>query len=227
MRPSSSLEDNNALLNRLKCGLRCSMQHGSASAPAPWVAAIMAWGGVYTFAKGQKGNKGWLRDNATQIRNLLADGAQRLQADDDDPSLFAGFRFNAGMSKVYSLLLDDFVIYDSRVAAGLGWLVCQWACENRVRPRIIPPHLAFGCPPPKGSKKRQVSPDFPVLWQAAINRGEYARWNLRANWVLSQAARVAGVDLRSVEAGLFMLGANPTPHLLHHCKVNCRAAGSR
>ncbi|MHB2080818.1 hypothetical protein [Pseudomonas asiatica] len=37
-------------------------------------------------------------------------------------------RFNAGMTKVYALICEDFLIYDSRVAAALGWLVVKY-CE--------------------------------------------------------------------------------------------------
>lgn len=37
-----------------------------------------------------------------------------------------GLRFNAGMTKVYSLLADSLIIYDSRVAAALGWIVVKY-----------------------------------------------------------------------------------------------------
>jgi hypothetical protein len=35
-------------------------------------------------------------------------------------------RLSSGMIKVYSLLCKDFIIYDSRVAAGLGWMVVKY-----------------------------------------------------------------------------------------------------
>lgn len=41
----------------------------------------------------------------------------------------ADLRSNAGLTKVYSLVLDDFIIYDSRVAAALAWLVMIWGRE--------------------------------------------------------------------------------------------------
>ena len=37
---------------------------------------------------------------------------------------------NSGFTKIYSLYIDDFIIYDSRVGAALGFLV-RCYCEEK------------------------------------------------------------------------------------------------
>ena len=70
----------------------------------------------------------WLRKfprkGVEQVAEVLRQGNL------DSPEFFSDLRFNAGMTKVYSLMCDNFIIYDSRVAAALGWLVMKY-CRDR------------------------------------------------------------------------------------------------
>lgn len=54
------------------------------------------------------------------------DSVKTILSGNDDNSALKVRRFNAGMSKVYSLIVADFIIYDSRVAAALAWFVARW-----------------------------------------------------------------------------------------------------
>ncbi len=119
---------------------------------------------------------------------------------------------NAGFTKIYSLLLDGFPIYDSRVAASLAYLVRLY-CEEAGLARL-PPALAFGIPASRGSGNRDPSIAklrFPRLWAAQPRK--YADSNLRAAWLLGQVSRLGPFGdlpreqaLRALEAALFMVG---------------------
>lgn len=91
-----------------------------------WTCAVMMWGGV------TNGNVEWLKSNVAGLANEIDSVKKILLSNDDDPVFLKPIRrFNAGMTKVYSLVVPNFIIYDSRVAASLAWLVAAWchACQ--------------------------------------------------------------------------------------------------
>jgi len=88
-------------------------------------------------------NEAWLRANEDGLAKCLARIAAALARDNDRADFGPGLRYNAGMTKVYSLLLDHFVIYDSRVAGALAWFAAAWATEHGSR--RIPGSLRFPC----------------------------------------------------------------------------------
>ena len=133
----------------------------------------------------------------------------------DDISKVSGLRFNAGMTKVYALLIPDFVIYDSRVAASLTWLANHWWTNvKQLSQATLPTNLRFGTLPANGSAQghRNAAPStFPVITRA----DDHYTWNVRANWLLSDALRQAGrsskfATLREIEAALFQMGDRVT-----------------
>ena len=124
------------------------------------------------------------------------------------------------MTKVYSLLVPNFIIYDSRVAAALAWLVTKW-CKH-VSKRSVPDLLAFPCMPakdgdnPRIRKSRNPSCGDWFFPRMNGNVRRHAQWNLRASWVLRECLNLSSGtefhkcpppnDLRALEAALFMLG---------------------
>ena len=139
-----------------------------------------------------------------------------MSADDHDLNEFGDRRFNSGMTKVYSLLLENFIIYDSRVAAALAWLVWQW-CRSRDPAVPLPPLLAFACPTARGGGIR--NPDEAAFPYLNVKPREHAKWNLRANWILQEAFTLPNSgktsiapgnfnSLREVEAALFTMGSD-------------------
>lgn len=188
--------------------------------------AVMKWGGVVN------GNVLWLKENTAGLKALVHQVQHLLQQDDDDMALLTSdLRFNAGMTKVYSLLLDNFIIYDSRVAAALSWFVMSWVLESKGNAAAVPEALRFPCMPPKegpNPKIRKVrnagtnSLQFPDL----NNRPRlHAHWNLRASWLLEAVLKEcqlttefhkAPQPLRAVEAALFMWGYDLGDNLPRH-----------
>lgn len=97
----------------------------------------MRWGGVFPR------NGEWLRENSKGLAAYLASRSKQLNGSGADESKLDGFeRFNSGMSKIYSLLADDFIIYDTRVAAALGWIIVKFCQELSVN--LVPE--ALRCP---------------------------------------------------------------------------------
>jgi len=223
----ASLQRNQEVLDELSNGIRACLNSKTQNEEdlAGWVRAIMVWGGVYTKKINGGGNAGWLEEKVK--KGVLADYLKRILQSLADPSgdlTEDDLRSNAGLTKVHALILPDFVIYDSRVAAALAWLVQKWASECRVLP--IATHLRFACMKANTSiaNPKQRSPDqaiFPYFAASGHIRKHrmHATWNLRANWVLREAldkamnragaeSAVSFQSVRDVEAALFMMGAN-------------------
>lgn len=211
----SSLIENDVVLTRLGKGLKNALDSGHTV--EPWVLSIFQWGGMLAGAVGVA-NKNWVSNNRTRLPEILKEGCEAFRSDDDEIVL-PNFRFNASMTKIYSLLLHNFLIYDSRVGAAFAWLV-----NTCYQGRQIPELLKFPLPPSKSKSTirnpRPYSDDFPSIRNDPI---EYAKWNVRANWVLTNAMRYANENpgnpnaqetqfesLRQLEAALFTMGRDLT-----------------
>ncbi|MGY4494886.1 hypothetical protein [Pseudomonas sp. TE3610] len=205
----SDFRANAALLSDLQRALRASFASGSAQSQelAGAVAATLHWGGVYT----SRSNKGWLLRNHAQLHSLMNHFVVD-HAVGDDVSNIVGLRFNSGMTKVYALLLQDFIIYDSRVAGALAWLALQWWTVYQKQPAAtLPSALKFGCLIGNGSKARYRNPCPAVFPWLRNSPFDHYTWNVRANWILASAQNRAGAgsrfaDLREIEAALFQMG---------------------
>lgn len=178
------------------------------------VAQIFHWGGVYTST----GNKLWLTTNQPNLLSIL----QRFVIDHalgDDNSTVPRLRFNSGMTKVYSLLIDDFIMYDNRVSASMAWLALDWWTKHLGNSApSLPPFLRFACPPTNGKMAPHRNPNqsvFPTL--SGTQPYAHYTWNVRTNWLLAHALLLANQppkighlspfkSLRDVEAALFQMG---------------------
>ncbi len=131
---STFAESANALAS-LRNQLRIALQLGDVSLLSDASRMVFEWGGV------RKGNIPWA---AAQGANLVATyraGKDVLNPESADDSLPFASRFNSGMTKIYSLLVDDFIIYDSRVGAALGLFVVSYCQAQGLS--TIPPSLRF------------------------------------------------------------------------------------
>lgn len=175
------------------------------------VAATLHWGGVYTAIK-SGGNKPWLEKNHPHLQLILQEVVND-HAQGDDCSQIQDLRFNSGMTKIYSLLIDNFIIYDSRVAASLAWLALNWWTSVKGQLGVhLPLFLRFCCLAGNGKAQGYRNPDKAVFKTLSARPHEHYMWNVRANWILESALIKAGLDsrfgsLREVEAALFQMGA--------------------
>lgn len=204
---------NTQALNSLSLALRSGLKSSDADAAlADASRMVFEWGGVI------KGNVKWAADLASSggLVREYQQGLALLNPETADDCL-VGFnlRFNAGLTKVYSLMLDDFIIYDSRVGAAMGWLVVQYCQEAQLI--AVPAALMFpwaaakedaNAVNPKNRNPSTVNYCLPQF-KTGLN---HAQWNLRASWLLAalieKNAKLSRTDnpMRELESALFMIG---------------------
>ena len=168
--------------------------------------AIFKWGGIRKRGKLNE----WRSMPPDRLQALVEDARTRLNPRTADADDLGGFRYmGLGFSKVYSVLIDGFPMYDSRVACALNCLVGIYCRREEVGPK--PALLRLRMPPRQEPKRvRYHRCDRPRM----NNDGAaYARDNLRAAWLLGEMVREPGefeqVGFEPVDAlqhALFMVG---------------------
>lgn len=207
-----SFADNTMQLGYIRECLQSAYTSSNDSDLAEASRMVFEWGGV------TKDNVPWAKEQA-QLKKLMAEYRSATTClppatADDRLSVFT-LRFNAGLTKVYSLLLKDFIIYDSRVGAALGWLVVQYCQDAKLA--TVPTLLAFpwakakegdNAVSPKNRNPRQGAYKISQI----VSGQPHAIWNVRASWLISELARKASKfntltdPMRAIESALFMIG---------------------
>lgn len=187
--------------------------------------ACLEWGTGNKRLKLYSANREWLwkRSRTTNLIQLFQDSFNVLSS--RCPNL-AGFeekyRMNSGFTKIYSLSFDDFIIYDSRVAAALGRLVTLYCAQSGLT--AIPGPLKFSWSgTDKDKLKRNPSVCNYQFGRINNNSVYHAEWNIKANWLLKAVVERFGDGgfwelndpqecLRALEAALFMVGYDVSIH---------------
>jgi len=220
----SSFRENQKILDEIKRGLQNSLNNADDQQLAAWIESTLRWGGVFTAPASGTGNKGWLEERRSKgdLRDYFSECLKKLAVINDDSIRLEikNLRSNAGLTKVYSLALDDFAIYDSRVAAALTWLVSSWAEDEGCE---VPESLKFVALQARTSSNNKPLRNankkiFSTISISHIrDHQKHLLWNIRANWLLNlvlqeqtkfQRGSNAITTLREFEAGLFVLGDN-------------------
>lgn len=210
-----NLNESANALNLLQEHLRASVNTNSVEYIAS-AKGLMSWGGTTNFNNDWFDNKSNLKivHQTIEILNKQDDDLQKLKS-------IEGLRFNAGLTKLYSLILKDFVIYDSRVAAALAWFVLKFKEQKKLSK--IPLELRFACMPARGDQIRNPLPNAKEGFTGVNNNpSKHAHWNIRANWILSKTIeqmknsntfkdsnyfKLENIQpIRALEAALFMWG---------------------
>ena len=110
-------------------------------------ADVIRWGGIPLPKK----LNDWRSMTPERLQNLVDDIRAKLDPETADTANLAGFHYmGSGFSKVYSVLIDGFPIYDSRVACALNCLVGIYCRRHKVGPR--PDSLKLKMPPRREPK---------------------------------------------------------------------------
>ncbi len=198
------------ILTNISSGLINALEQGNQSLLKAYCISTLQWGGV-------------LRSNKEKIENmenaLEYFSSTTCALDPYTVSLsdtFEGILMNSGFTKIYSLMIKDFIIYDGRLGAALGLLVRKYLEENNIN--TVPSELKFAYGNPKTNSydkdelsKRNPSKDgykFPLLTN---NSKLHVVNNLRANWIVFEAAKQSKFSthnspMRALESALFMIG---------------------
>ncbi|HEY5477866.1 MAG TPA: hypothetical protein VIK11_14280 [Tepidiformaceae bacterium] len=205
-------ESNQHTLEALSTRLRTALDVGDSTAFIAAGSDVLRWGGVIarngtTLAALGEGAISVFRGAMDQLAPRYADTDQienvRLM--------------NAGFTKLYALLLDDFPIYDGRVGAAIGYLVRLYL--QKAGATTVPKELRFPWGVAKGSargetrKNRNPSSGSLVFPRLTTNVRIHTRANIMAAWLLGELSTrdcfgqlPAGRRLRALEAALFMIG---------------------
>lgn len=206
-----------AHLGALSAELRESVQRNDSATCLAVSQRILKWGGVTA----SNSDNLIARHQAGQLISFFRRATQTLASHlADDEAIPADVEMNSGFTKLYALLLPDFVIYDSRVGAALGLLVRRFCEEQQLRQ--VPELLAFAYANARPAKGHAAGPNprdprtaaysFPALRNDPVF---HTRHNLRANWLLTgildtTTSRFNALQeperLRALEAALFMIG---------------------
>ena len=231
----TGFHDNKEVLDALKFRLRNATDDFSAGCAAK---DLMKWGG--TAAGNVDVINGMV--NSGQFLNYISLAKVYFGSDDPTRDEFdkCKIRSNAGFTKIHSLLMNDFVIYDSRVAAALGMFIVMFCIENNIAE--IPDNLSVcWLSGTRGEQLRnpsllnlnKFSEYSPGSQNSERDKIRYRAHhyihsvsNIKANWILANSLEKAGefcnIDgqeaLRAIEAGLFMVGYDLANHYVELLK---------
>lgn len=208
--------DESALaLTLLSQGLRKSLKDSEPEACRKHCHSILQWGGV--LANNDKRVNGLGMEICHYFKEI-----QNIMADDRSSEAYyqCEMIMNSGFTKIYSLYIDDFIIYDGRVGAALGLLVRKF-CEEYMLAKV-PDELVFAWGKGKESSyqrsavnRRNPGSDKYTFLELSNNPKRHTENNIRANWLLREIADQTDskfnqldkeLKMRAIEAALFMIG---------------------
>ena len=163
----------------------------------------------------------WGNSNPLQLHRIgecvlpsVVAAADRLNPLSADSEQLCRVPMGAGWSKVYSLILNDFPIYDGRVGAAMGYLVRHYyeQCSSDGVAKLL--HFRWS----QGRSRRNRDPSsdrfkFGRLGYGTRNAMRWAECNLWTAWILGEVRNEGKFGdlpkqrrLRALEAALFMAG---------------------
>jgi hypothetical protein len=206
----NTYNESEKVLLKLQKGLKNSLKSSNDEEFKNNCLAVLQWGGVLPKNKQRILSTPKILDSFNTNIQILQNPI--LDTTDDLSSI----HMNSGYTKIYSLLIDNFIIYDGRVGAAIGLLVREYLEQEKLD--IIPKTLdfAFGNPKLSNSNKKDISKRNPsnsrFTFKALSNNSKrHLENNIRANWLLEKVAKESKFNelnnpLRSLEAALFMIG---------------------
>ncbi len=206
-----TLDQNFAVLGRLSDLLRQAAHRGDAQAFVTAANAVFEWGGA-----GVRQNRFTLATLEPDALTVVLADAARLGPERADLSQLGEVSYlNSGFSKIHALIIDDYPMYDSRVACALASMVRRY-CEESGH-AIVPQQLALSVPPSQGRTTRNPSTETlrfrDMRWRDAK---QYATSNVIAAWLLGALAahgEFGKLDLHqrlsALQSAMFMLGYRP------------------
>jgi hypothetical protein len=210
---------NSAILDTLKKVGESGLLRNNNDIIKMYCLLVFDWGGVRgndNYVNNYGPNNGFL-----DILNEISFGINNLNPIVfNDNVTFPNIKLNAGFTKVYSLLIKDFIIYDSRVAKALCKLISEFfALKNQLGNNNVDPLLALKIPRGRRDEGGNLIFNNRFSFQLFNDNNNYHQVsNIRASWILKEVLRVSpnsqfnqlpnDQNLRAIEAALFMIGYN-------------------
>lgn len=217
---NQSLAENDALRHWKACWAILHWGGVTASSNLEFYALKFLAGNLISYHREAHDTEGWF-DPATTTETKLLNSVRGM---------------SAGITKIHSLIADELLIYDSRVACALTWLVERYCDQNQLC--SVPPELDFCLPPERPSNIAVRNPkevrealgsrltsNISRPQQGIIGTQRWARDMLRASLILSEIIKNLGKtkkigendivdpnEFLRYQLGLFMIGY----HLVGH-----------
>jgi len=227
----NGIQTNERKLESLRKNIKSAQANGDEEALFEAIKSVLFWGatGSITLDENTKrrgtylANKDWLDNtivNSTEhsLLTFLVNMQSLLSGSELDTSTFNNLsRMNAGFTKIYALAFENFIIYDGRVGAALGYFVANY-CEEKTLtsvPELL--RFAWGKSESQARNRDPSRPTLGLVFPALSNTKEdhWAVCNVYANWIIDAALTHAGgvfggkkgpEAIRAIEAALFMVG---------------------
>ena len=196
---------------RLKAAANANDPHAFRSACED----ILSWGGV------RRGNQSLIRALGPKVVTVFKQAAKQLNPQRADCTHLGNLRvtvaqgemrylMSSGFTKIYSLMISGFPMYDGRVGAALG-LLSRMFCQAKGL-GSVPANLAF----PWGQGRSRIRDASRGTLRYVRFNGRpllQAEWNLKAAWLVGELCQHGcfgklpeNQRLRALEAALFMIG---------------------
>lgn len=233
----SMFEETSLCLTSMGAQLSARIERPASGSVLEAVDNVLSWGGVQRYKKvaSTLRNSEWSNEKRAeylslatrQLKNEMRNisGSASITVGDEELPL----QIDSGTTKVFSLLVPGFIIYDSRVAAAIGLLAVRWM--QATGRDGIPASLRFSWQ--NGSSKiysirnpnRLLSSDqsiFPRAHSGDAKSKVQKRLseNIKASWLCDELLRVSvekfpssgfatldkNIRARALESALFMIG---------------------
>jgi hypothetical protein len=209
----TSLSENESCLDALKKRLHDAIKTNDADQCLDTCEKILQWGGVERYkvatlirSRLGKALPSYLQAICTFLsnQNLTTDCIFNFNDGNENYEL----EVDSGTTKIYSLLAPNWIIYDGRVGAALGFLVNKWANEEKT---VIPDVLKFSW---GYEQRRNPNTDKKLIFPKFGSGIDRFKHNLYANWLcnhilalnLDNPFKKTSRPDRALEAALFMIG---------------------
>jgi len=170
---------------------------------------VLKWGGVSGNSK--RGNL--KKINELDIVEYLKNVKNHISIElcEDGSSDYSSIHCNSGFSKIYSSIVDNFIIYDSRVSCALCYLIRLYAKDNSKEE--IPENLRFAYTIGRNENKNPSNKNF--IFRKIYTPYNYLKFNIMASWLLKLILEKTkskfnnlpdNIQLRALESALFMIG---------------------
>ena len=222
----SNYTDTENLLTELGAELTAKLDPDNCEGIGDTCLNILKWGGVSRYENIATVMRNDLLDDntravyLTECKNYL-NGINSLNGQNVEINVNGDnhtLQLDSGTTKIFSLIADNYIMYDSRVGAALALLVRKWANEKS---QEIPDVLKFSW---QGNQNRN-----PNIYDNCKKTDAFPKfkknksripYNIAANWLCTEILKRGeteypnscfyqleeGKRLRAIEAALFMIG---------------------
>jgi len=220
-----NFDENQKLLNKYSEEIKNGINEDDENKVKKACEDILKWGGV--LGNSERGNKRKLNEinnridpnnqnSKLNIIDYLKNVREHLNIEScEDESIYYSIYYstihcNSGFSKIYSTIVDNFIIYDSRVSCALCYLIRLYKEENLIEK--IPESLKFAY---SVGRSENRNPDPNVLYFKKLYPYNYLKYNIIASWLLKLILEKTNskfndlpknLQLRALESALFMIG---------------------